>query len=308
MRRETLVGLILLSPALIILLVFRILPILYSFRMSLFDWGLAGPVRFVGLNNYLELFHDPKFLSSLVNTLYYTIGVVPLTMACALFFAILLNQSLKGRGLFRTLYYLPVVTSVVAISVVWRWLFNPDRGLFNFFLKILGFNPLQFLNDPTGIFSFIFGRSSPWAGPSLALFCVILMSVWKEFGYCIIIYLAGLQNIPPQYYEAAWIDGASPIKTFFKITLPLLSPTTFYILIILTITSFNVFGPIYVMTGPPPGGPLGTTNVVVHYLYEESFKLWKLGYGSSIAFVMFMIVFLLMRLQKVLIEKRVHYE
>lgn len=134
------------------------------------------------------------------------------------------------------------------------------------------------------------------------------MSVWKELGYCIIIYLAALQNIPGQYYEAAKIDGAGPVATFFKITLPLLSPTTFYILIMMTIMSFNVFGPIYVMTGPPPGGPLGTTNVVVHFLYEESFKLWKLGYGSAIAFIVFLIIFILTRVQKILVEKRVHYD
>lgn len=308
MKREWLVGLCLLSPAILLIVVFRLLPIAYSLRMSLFDWGLAGPVRWVFLNNYLELLRDPKFLTALINTFYYSIGVVPLTMAGALMFALLLNRPFPARGLFRTLYYLPVVASIVAISVVWRWLYNPDRGLLNLFLKIAGLGTSQFLNESNGVFAFVFGPNSVFAGPSIALCCIILMSIWKELGYGIIIYLAGLQSIPGQYYEAARIDGAGRLRTFFRITLPLLSPTTFYVLIIMTITSFNVFGPIYVMTGPPPGGPLSTTNVVVHFLYEESFKMWKLGYGSAIAFVLFVIIFILTRLQKVLVEKRVHYE
>jgi len=308
MKREGMIGLALLLPAIVIVFVFRLLPIIYSFRMSLFDWGLAGAIRFVLFGNYLELLHDPKFLAALINTLYYSIGVVPPTIIGALFFALLLNRPFRARGFFRTLYYLPVVTSIVAISVVWRWLYNPDRGLLNLFLKVAGLNTSQFLNEPNGIFSFLFGPSSVFAGPSVALCCIILMSIWKELGYCIIIYLAGLQNIPGQYHEAARIDGAGRLQAFFRITLPLLSPTTFYVLIMMTITSFNVFGPIYVMTGPPPGGPLSTTNVVVHFLYEESFKMWKLGYGSAIAFALFVIIFILTRLQKVLVEKRVHYE
>jgi multiple sugar transport system permease protein len=235
---------------------------------------------------------------------------VPLSIVLSLCIALLLNRGIKAVGLFRTIYFLPVVTSIVAVSVVWKWLYDPHRGVFNYFLSILHLSPLNWLDEPRGVFEMILGRQLPYAlrGPSLALFSIVLMTVWKSMGYNIIIFLAGLKNIPDELYEAAKIDGAGPIKLFRNVTLPLLSPTTFYVTIMTTIISFQVFAPVWTMTGPPPGGPLGTTSVIVYYLYQRGFEEYQVGYGSAIAFVLFVIILSITIFQKVYLEKRVYYE
>jgi multiple sugar transport system permease protein len=313
MRKKTdLTGYVFILPALIVIIVFRFYPILQAVRMSFFHWGLAGPLEFIGLKNFSKLCIDPKFYQSLSNTCWYVLLVVPLTIIISIFSAHLLNQKIKGRGLYRTLYYVPVVTSIVAISVVWKWIFNPDRGILNAMLHSIGLEGLRWLNDPRGIFESIcapFGLnlSGFFAGPSIALVSLIIMAIWHNIGYCIIIALAGLQNVPAQYYEAAKIDGAKGWSMFRHITIPIISPTIFYLLITQSIIAFNTFTPVYVMT-QPPGGPLGTTSLVVYYLYEQSFKLWNLGYANAIAFVIFIIIFLLTYVQKKFIERRVHYE
>jgi multiple sugar transport system permease protein len=280
--------------------------------MSFFKWGMAGPLYTVGLKNFNRLFIDPKFYQSLGNTFWYVVFVVPLTIIMSIFFAQLLNQKIRGRGVYRTIYYLPVVTSIVAISVVWKWIFNPDRGILNAMFSIFGIEGLKWLNDARGVFEIMLAPlnielSGFLAGPSIALLALIIMAVWHNIGYCVIIALAGLQNVPGQYYEAAKIDGASAWKTFRHVTLPIISPTIFYLIITQSIFAFNTFTPVYVMT-QPPGGPLGTTNLVVFYLYEQAFKLWNLGYANAIAFVIFIIIFLLTQFQKRFIERRVHYE
>jgi len=299
-------------PALLVIIVFRFYPIIEAIRMSLFNWGIAGPLKYVGLGNFVRLFNDPQFYQSLGNTFWYVIFVMPATIIISLFFAQLLNQKIKGQGIYRTLYYLPVVTSIVAISVVWKWIFNPDRGIFNALLNLIGIEGLKWLNDARGIFEIILGSfgahvSGFFAGPSIALLSLIIMAVWHNLGYCIIISLAGLQNVPAQYYEAAKIDGAKGWDRFWHITMPMISPTIFYLLITQSIIAFNTFTPVYVMT-QPSGGPLNTTNLVVFYLYEQSFRLWNLGYGNAIAFMIFIFIFFLTQFQKRFIEKRVHYE
>ncbi|MCD6382585.1 MAG: sugar ABC transporter permease [Candidatus Hydrothermae bacterium] len=301
---------LLLLPALTLLLVFKVLPIIYAFRLSFYDWGIAGEKGFLGLGNYISLFKDPFFWQALINTFYYAIFTVPLNLIFSLTIAILLNRGIKAIGLYRTIYFLPVVTSIVAVSVVWKWLYDPNRGLFNFFLTSLGFSPLKWLEEPRGIFEMITGLRLPYIlkGPSLALFSISLMSVWKSLGYNIIIFLAGLKNIPQVYYEAAKIDGAGPFYSFRNVTLPLLSPTTFYVTIMTTIISFQVFAPIWTMTGPPPGGPLGTTSVIVYYLYQKGFEEYHVGYGSAIAFVFFLIILAITIFQKTYLEKKVYYE
>jgi len=171
-------------------------------------------------------------------------------------------------------------------------------------------SPLKWLEEPRGIFELLTGHSLPMLlkGPSLALFSLVLLSVWKSLGYNIVIFLAGLKNIPNVYYEAAKIDGAGPISTLFNVTLPLLSPTTFYVAIMTTITSFQVFAPVWLMTGPPPGGPLGTTSVIVYYLFQKGYEEYQVGYGSAIAFVFFILILTITVIQKTVLEKRVYYE
>jgi len=308
--KESLVALLYILPALVVLLSFRVLPILLSVRISFFDWTMAGSGKFVYLQNYLKVLHDPIFWKSLLNTFWYVLFSVPVMLCLSLFIAILLNQRIRGLGVYRTIYYLPVVTSIVAVSVVWKWIFNPDRGLLNYFLSWVGISHFRWLEDPRGVFEVISGASSLpdiLKGPSIALLSLAIMSIWKGLGYNIVIFLAGLQNVPTQYYEAAKIDGAGPWRIFRNVTWPLLSPITFYILIMSTIVSFDAFAPVWIMTGPPAGGPLNTTKVVMYYFYEQSFEAWKLGYGAAIAFFSFLIIMSLTIFQRTVIEKRVHY-
>ncbi|MGQ9533787.1 MAG: carbohydrate ABC transporter permease [bacterium] len=303
------IAYIFLLPSLLIILIFRFYPIIQAIGMSFYNWSIAGPLKFVWLKNYYRLFIDPKFYQSLLNTFWYVLGVVPLTIVFSVIIAYFLNQKIRFQSIYRTIYYLPVVTSTVAISVVWRWIFNPDRGIFNAIFNLFGIEGIKWLNDSRGIFELLLNTklSGILAGPSIALCCLMIMAVWHNLGYCIIICLAGLQNIPAQYYEAAKIDGAKGGQVFWHITIPILSPTIFYLLITQSIIAFNTFTPVYVMT-QPPGGPLGTTSLLVYYLYEQSFRLWNLGYANAIAFIIFIIIFSLTQFQKKFLEQKVYYE
>jgi multiple sugar transport system permease protein len=273
---------------------------------------MGGFQKFIWLRNYIDIISDAEFWKSMLNTLYYVIGTVPLTMMVSLFFAIFLNQKIRALGIYRTIYYLPVVTSIVAISMIWKWIFHPRMGIANYFLNFVGVGRLDWLDEPTGIFKLMFqgiGFNIPdfLGGPSLALVAIIITGIWKGLGYNIIIFLSGLQNISQSYYEAAEIDGASGWQKFRHVTWTLLSPTTFYVFIMSTIVSFQVFGQIYMMTSPP-GGPLGTTNVIVHYLFEVGFQgLFRSGYASALAFVLFIIILALTIYQRRVGESRVHY-
>jgi multiple sugar transport system permease protein len=300
-----------LLPAAAVIFVFRLLPIVSSFYISFFRWGLIrGP--FLGLGNYRYMFQDPKFWQSLLNTVYFVIGMVPASLFLSLFIAVLLSKKIKAMGVFRTTYFLPVVTSLVAVSMVWKWIYHPEMGLANYFLQLIGIDKLLWLSESTGVIKLALGGLGitvpDWAGgPSLALYGIIVMSVWKGLGYNIIIFLAGLQNIPEQYYEAARIDGAGARATFWHITWPILSPITFYVLMVTTIVTFQVFTQIWMMT-TPQGGPLGTTKVLVFYLYEQGFmEGFDRGYASAIALVLFLILLSLSILQRRLVERKVHY-
>jgi multiple sugar transport system permease protein len=273
---------------------------------------VLGPGKFIALQNYAKMIHDAEFWQSMINTFWLVIIVVPISLVLSLFFAALLNGIKKVKSFFRSVYFIPTVTSMVAISIVWKIIFNQQTGLANFFFEKIGIDPLAWLAESRGIFQLLFanfGIDLPsWlGGPSLALFCIMIVTIWKGLGYNTIIYLAGLQNIPNVYYEAADIDGAGKIKQFFKITWPLISPTTYYVLMMTTIVTFQVFSQIYLMTGPPVGGPLGTTKVIVYFLFEKGFgESNDLSYASAIALVLFAIILLLTLLQKKL-EKKVHY-
>jgi multiple sugar transport system permease protein len=248
----------------------------------------------------------------MLNTFYLVIFVVPLVIVFSLTFAVLLNQIKFLKSFFRTIYFVPYVTSLVALSIVWKIIFNQQYGLANAFLGIIGIDPLKWLGESRGIFAMLFANigitlPSYLGGPSLALFSIIIVTVWKSIGYNTVIYLAGLQNISNSYYEAAEIDGAGKVKQFFKITLPLITPTTYYVLMMTTIVTFQVFSQIYLMTGPPIGGPAGTTKVIVYYIFEQGFgEAQNLAYASALALILFVVILALTMVQKYL-EKHVHY-
>jgi multiple sugar transport system permease protein len=301
------------APAAAVIIVFRVVPIIAAFGVSFYYVMMGKIVGFAGISQYLMLLSDSEFWNALLNTTYFVIGTVPVSLFVSLFVAILLNQKIKALGLYRTLYFLPVVTSMVAVAIVWKWIFHPRLGLANSFVDAIGLNPMMWLEEPEGVFALLTGRiglSIPkWAaGPSLALVAIIITNLWRGLGYNIVIFLAGLQNIPNEYYEAAKIDGAGRLQTFWKITWPLISPTTFYVVIMTTIVSFQVFTLVYLMTGSPVGGPLGTTKVLVYYIFEKGFESGgDMGYASCVALVLFVIVLTLTLVQRRLIERKVHY-
>ncbi|KAB2840916.1 MAG: sugar ABC transporter permease [Melioribacteraceae bacterium] len=232
---------------------------------------------FVGLDNYIRLFSDPEFWSVLKNTLYYTLGTVPLNMVLSLSVAYLLNKQIAGKKILRTMFFAPVVISPVAAAVIWRWLYDPNFGIINYVLSLAGIDSINWLNDPDA-----------------AMFAVIIMGVWKTFGINMVLFAAGLQAIPEHYYEAAEIDGAGKLSKFWNITIPLLTPTTMFILIMSMIASLQVFDIVYVLTS---GGPLGSTKVLVFYVYEHAFKFFEMGYASAISYVLFAILFIFTMLQ-----------
>jgi multiple sugar transport system permease protein len=316
--RESFTAYLYLVPATVILTLFHFFPIFYAFYVSLNKWSILQE-RFLGLSNYVQLVQDSEFWQSLVVTIYFAIGTVPLTLILSLFVAVLLFQNIVGRGIFRTVYFLPNITSVVAAAVVWGWIFNPQYGVINYFLNKIGWPSQRWLVEPTGIFELIGVKglhltSFPsWAaGPSLALVSIMIMTIWAGIGFNMIIYLAGLGNIPKELYEAARIDGANEWQVFRKITLPLLSPTTFFLLVISTIRSFQAFNQIYTMTirNGPAGGPLNTTRVVTVLIYNLAFGggIPKMGYAAAAAFILFGIILALTILQFRVAEQRVHYE
>lgn len=265
-----------LTPALLSIFVFFFLPVIAAFLMSFTDFdiyslGNFSNVRFIGFKNYLNLFDDPLFWTSLKNTFYFVIVAGPLSVAISLAAAILLNSKLiKFKGIFRLIYFIPVVTTLVAVAIVWRFIYNPRFGLLNYFLGLIGISPVDWLGNPD------------WAMPS-----IIIMSVWKNFGYNMIIFIAGLQNIPGYLYEAAIIEGAGAWERFKRITLPMLAPTTLFVCIITIIGFFQLFAEPYIMT---QGGPLNKTLSIVQYMYNEGFRWWHMGYSASIAFVLFVII------------------
>ena len=288
-RRDMLSGLAFLSPSLIILVIFVIIPVLWAFRLSFTSWEARSTAQeFIGVSNYVNLLGSEDLWRAIRNTLYFTAIKIPLDIVLALGIALVLNQKLRGIGLFRTAYFLPVITSVVAVSAIWRVIYNPSFGLANRALEFLSLPPQRWLSDP-----------------ALAMPAVTLVALWKGLGYDVVIFLAGLQGIPRVYYEAAEIDGASTWQRFRHITIPLLSPITYFVLVIGIINSFKVFSQIHVLT--PDGGPLNSTEVVVFYIYRLAFQEFKFGQASAVAFILFAIVLAITFIQRRVIEPRVHY-
>jgi multiple sugar transport system permease protein len=272
-----------LAPALLAIAAFFFLPVAASAVLSLTDFDIYAlarldQLRFVALANYARLLQDARFWIALKNTLYFVLVGGPLSVVVSLGAALLLSARLvRWQGLFRTIFFLPVVTTLVAVAVVWRYLYHPRHGLLNLLLGLVGLGPIDWLGDPR------------WAMPA-----IILLAVWKNFGFNMVIFLAGLQSIPERLYEAARLDGASAGQQFRYVTLPMLAPTFLFVAVITTIGYFQLFAEPYVMT---QGGPASSTLSVVLLMYEEGFRWWNMGYGAAIAFVLFAIMLLVTLLQ-----------
>lgn len=270
--RESLVAYSFIAPNFIGFCVFTLVPMCIAIALSFCSWDGVHPVEFIGLSNYLALLGDKTFKHSFVNTIVYAVGTVPLTLVCSLGLAMLLNQKVKCRNFFRTVSFFPYVASLVAVAAVWNCIFSPSMGPVNMLLAKLGVENLP-----------------RWAaGKDTAMLTVILFSVWKNMGYYMVIYLAGLQGTNLELEEAAELDGANKWQIFWNVTLPQLRPTTFFVVIMLTIASFKVFDQMYMIT---QGGPGDATNTLVYYIYNVAFvNTPKYGYASAVAMVLFALV------------------
>lgn len=271
-----------LGPSLVALLAFSIGPMVGTVWVSLQEWNLIRDAEFIGVDNYRELWGDEDFRRALTNTLYYLVGYLPLVLVGGLGLALLVNSRLKGVALFRAMYFLPVVTSWVVVALLWKWLLNPSDGLVNWALGLVGI-------DGPGWWT-----SRTWAMPS-----VILASAWKDLGFVMIILLAGLQSIDESLYEAASIDGAGAWQRLRSITIPMLTPSIFFVTVISLINGFQVFDQVWVMTG---GGPAGSSTVVVEQIVKNTFTFGRAGYASAMSVVLFVIILAVtavqMRMQK----------
>ncbi|MDP9190169.1 MAG: sugar ABC transporter permease [Acidobacteriota bacterium] len=279
MKPETRAAIVLLIPAMTLITVFYLVPVAGAVVLSATDFdiysiGDASATRFIGVGNYRELLGNALFWRALTNTLYYSLVGGPLTILVALAAALLLNAKLaRFKPLFRTIYFAPVVTTIVAVAVVFRFLYHSRVGLLNRILDLVGIAPIDWLGDPR------------WAMPALILF-----AVWKNFGYAAVIFVAGLQNVPEELYEAARIDGAGPVRQFRHVTLPELGPTFVFVSVITAIGFLQAFAEPYVLT--PEGGPLNATLTIVMLMYREGFRWWNMGYAAAVAFVLFALVLL----------------
>lgn len=302
-------GYALLAPAVILLVVFEFYPLFSGLYISLTNWRLARG-DFIGLANYVRAFSDPEMWHSLWITFTYSVISVPVQLGLALVIAYLLFQKIKGLQWFRMVYFMPYITSTVASAAVWAYLFSPDTGPINYLLRSLGLNGLRWLGEPRGVFDLLFGslgvQLPAWAGgPSLALISLIMFTTWVFVGYDTVIFLSGLVNIPPELYDAAKVDGASGWRLFRYITLPLLSPTTFFLLLITVIGTFKAFNHIYIMT---QGGPGDATTTVSILIFKQMVVYNRYGYSAAISFIVFIVILGLTILQNRFAGKRVVYD
>ena len=272
--RHPITGLLMILPSYSIYLLFVFLPVLITIYLSFTNYDLYRTRDFVGLANYTRMFFkDPVFLTAVRNTFIYSSCVIIPEIAIGLVIAVILNRKLFGQRFHRVAFYMPQVTSMVSVSMVWLWIYDPALGALNQILKLIGLEPQRWLFDL-----------------NLALPSIILMSVWKLIGYNMIVYLAGLQQIPDELYEAATVDGASEIQQFRKITIPMLAPTTFFLFVVACVQSFSVFEQVNVMT---QGGPMNATTTIVHQIYERAFTQFQMGYASAMAVFLLTITIIL---------------
>jgi multiple sugar transport system permease protein len=284
---QYLVAALFIAPSLVPLLAFMVGPMLASAGISFVSWDLLTPARWVGLDNYRALWADDEFRSALVHTLIFIGGYLPLVLIGGLGVALALNERVHGLALFRTIYFLPVVTSWVVVALIWKWLLNPQTGVVDYLLGLVGIDGPGWWVDPH------------WAMPS-----IILASAWKDIGFVMIILLAGLQAIPKDYYEAAALDGAGKIARFRDITLPLLSPAIFFVVVISLINNFQVFDQVWVMT---QGGPAGSTSVVMERIVKNAFSFGRMGYAAAMSWALFAIILAITLAQFRQQRRWVHY-
>lgn len=280
--------LLFLLPSLVGLLLFQLLPILISGVISFTDWNMLSPASFVGFDNFQRVFIDEKSYTSLLNIFKFLIGYLPLVLILGTLLAVLLNRKIRGIKVYRAMVFIPVITSWIAVSIVWRWFLNGQSGLVNYVLSLVGVAGPIWLQDFT------------WAMPA-----IIGVTVWKDIGFVSIILLAGLQEVSDDYYEAAQIDGASPWRQFFNVTLPLLTPALFFVMTISLINSFQLFDQVMIMTG---GGPAGSTSTIVEQIYKNAFLNNKMGFASAQSWVLFAIIFIVTVIQNRLQKRWVVYD
>lgn len=286
---ESVTAYVLLIPTLVGLFLFTLGPVLVAFGISFTKWDLTSPPTWVALGNYnAMLFLDSLAGVSLLNTVYFVVGTVPTGVVLALLFAVALNQKIRGVVFYRTAYFLPVISSTVAISLIWEWLYEPQYGLLNYVLGFLGIRGIQWLGDP-----------------NTAMPSIMIVSIWRDLGFNMVIFLAGLQAVPQELHEAAAIDGAGSFERFRFVTLPMLSPTIFFVIVLSIIGSFKVFDQAYVMT---QGGPLNATTTVVYYIFTQAFQWFHMGYAAALGYVLFAIILAFTLLQFKLQRSWVHYE
>ena len=281
-HNETGWAVLMLLPNLVGFLLFMLGPMIAAFVLSLMDYDLLRPPRFIGFANYREMLTDPILHVVMRNTVVYTLIVVPCGMVLSMLLAVLVDKKIMGIRFYRAVYFLPTITSMVAVAVVWQWIYNPEFGLLNYILSFVGAAPRQWLSSS-----------------STSLVSIAIVAVWQSLGFNMVLFLAGLQGIETQYYEASNLDGASAFQQLIYITIPMLRPTTMFVFIMSIIGSFQVFASVHLMTG---GGPGRSSSVIVHYLYQNAFVFFRMGYASAIAYLLFFIILIVtafnMRLNK----------
>lgn len=287
--QRTLAGYTFISPNLVAFLVFVAGPVVVGLVLSFTEWDLLSPPVFIGIDNYVKLLtNDRLFWLSIGNTLYYSLLTVPTGIVVSLALALALNQPWSGVRFYRTIYFIPVVSSSVAVALVWKWFYNSEFGVLNWLLDLVSLPPQRWLT------------SQSWAMPAVAI-----TVIWKSMGYNMVIFLAGLQDVPRSLHEAASIDGANAWQRFWSITLPLLRPHLFFVLVVSIIGSFQAFDMVYVMTG---GGPGNATLVYNYHIWQNAFQFFKMGYASAMAYILFFLIFVITLIQVRLLGRRTYYE
>lgn len=276
---------LLVSPYLLFVIVFVVFPVFFCFFLTFNKWNIIAPMHFIGLKNYNRLIHDRLFWKAILNTLKFLLLHIPLQLTVSLFLAYLLNQKIKAGSFFRAAFFMPVIVSGVVVTILWQQLLGFDTGLINRMLLSLGLGKVGWLINP-----------------DIAIYSIAAMATWKNVGLYVILFLVGLQSVPVQYYEAAKMEGATPWQQFYHITLPMINPTIFMVVILSTIGGFNLFIEPYIMTG---GGPLNTTLSAVLYIYKQAFQYYNMGYSATLGFFYAILIMSVVVLQKRIIEKEV---
>ena len=286
--KQKMLPYIMILPAMVIFSVFVIYPVFYMLYVSFFDWNMVADMEFIGIENYLDMFTDKDFWKVLGNTFRFMLMMVPTAIILSLAIALYLKKNTRINRILQNVMFMPNIVSLVSISFIWMWMMDQDRGLFNFVLSLFHVDPVNWLGDP-----------------KVAMLSLVIVNVWKSLGYYVLIFVAALQGIPGYLYEAAALDRAKPISVFFKITLPMLSPTLFFLILTGIIGSFKIFECVSLMTA---GGPADSTNTLVYELYQQGFVYYNTGYASAMGVILMLIVGLMTLIYFSVLQKKVHYQ